>query len=311
MRLRSFSLAGRNKHLVADLNSQYMSYLNTEHRRRCSVFFLIMVSCCGVASSLYAVIILVHGSHANHEHWFRPQGDFYQALQKGTQRKQEFIVPFGWTGETNSDAIKAAGELLGCLLLSYGDDEEITIIGHSNGGNVALAASQWFDSTRKNYAAQKKLLFPDRVLGAFEALYKVLRSTPLIEVINQRYRRSYLIDRLFLLGTPITEEAFSPDLSKIGFVCNIFSYGDAIQPLVGRQTLSKQPRVINVSVQFRNVDFVKMQQIPSHTELHHPLIGASLFAIPEVLLKECVNQPHLLEEKIWQVCITPESIFVL
>ncbi len=272
-------------------------FLIERSNRRSIIFFGILFALC-CFSCVQPVVILVHGSLAQQENWFRPQGLFYQALQRAAALRGHCTVPFSWTGYLTSKEIVKAGELLGCLLVSYPNTEEIIIVGHSNGGNVAFAASQWLSRVRHHdvcFDHTKQLSATGRLSTIFDSLYKVLRKSSSVLC-------SYVIHQLFLLGTPINDELFVPDMSNIAALFNLYSEGDALQLLVGKRELPMQQRVINIAVTLDTGNTLKAQLAPSHSDLHHSLIGKSLLDIPDLLMQSFGHGD--LEKKRWSVHIS-------
>ena len=76
------------------------------------------------------VVILVHGSLAAQETWYRPDGDFYQILEQEALLLGHMLVAFSWSGNPTSSEIKLSGKALARLICSYSAQEEIILIGH-------------------------------------------------------------------------------------------------------------------------------------------------------------------------------------
>jgi hypothetical protein len=88
-------------------------------------------------------IILVHGTFAAHFDWYKPGGEFYDAICiAGKERFGDLceITPFRWTGYLGCMArVEAATELAELILNSK---KKVYTVGHSHGGNVINLASQ-------------------------------------------------------------------------------------------------------------------------------------------------------------------------
>ena len=89
-----------------------------------------------------AVVIVIHGSFAADRGWWSTSGEFFKAVEKEAARLGERVVPFCWSGHPSAKLIDVAGHNLAWLILSYPRNEHITVIAHSNGGNVVNAASR-------------------------------------------------------------------------------------------------------------------------------------------------------------------------
>ena len=105
----------------------------------CLRFVLLALSL--VTTPVSATIVFLHGSFAVNSTWYRPGGAFYEEVAKHAPAKKQTLSPFSWSGKFTSKAIiEDAGELVK-YLLSLPPNEEISIIAHSNGGNVTAYAT--------------------------------------------------------------------------------------------------------------------------------------------------------------------------
>ena len=86
------------------------------------------------------IYILVHGTFAAESSWYRPEGDFYEALKKSLSPITH-IIPFVWSGENNHTARKSAAQKLVLLLKRYAN-HLISGCSHSHGSTVVFLASQ-------------------------------------------------------------------------------------------------------------------------------------------------------------------------
>jgi len=100
-----------------------------------TIFFLFNIK-------LNSVIILVHGTFAINQDWYKPNSDFYIELEQQAKLQNQNLVPFSWAAENNYKSRLTAAEILAKLILSYPENETIILIGHSHGGNVINLASQ-------------------------------------------------------------------------------------------------------------------------------------------------------------------------
>ena len=222
-------------------------------------------------SNLHPVIILVHGTFASNATWYRPWGEFYTVLFKSAAKQGEVLVPFQWSGSLSDRAREDAAQSLAALVLSYPDSEKIILIGHSHGGNVINITSNLIESSHLFLKAKKN------------------------------HKKKKLIDQVFLLATPVSEESFyTPCMNVIGHVYNLYSIGDLIQKSGGfyDQTYERKNRLINVLVKMaRSGEFGSDD--PTHDKMHSPQIAHSLLTLPVQLDHD--------EKTVW---FLPDQAFV-
>lgn len=117
----------------------------------------------------------------------------------------------------------------------------VIFIGHSHGVTVGILASMIFEE--KN---------PNRV-------------------------NSYKILKFYALGVPVdlTGQIY-PNMQVIGKFYNIFSFADYVQPINGicGRCFSYHERIVNIALRVE-------QDHPSHSGLHHSIIGRELLKIEE------------------------------
>lgn len=232
---------------------------------RLSLFFLL----CFSPPKLGGLVILIHGSLATQETWHKPEGDFFKALYaKAIQTKHE-VVSFQWSGIPTSYEITRAGKNLALFIAGYPQQEDLVLVGHSHGGNVINKATDLLSDFMQQIVLTES---PDILLDA--TFTSRLRTVSLV----LKQKRSSLIKRIYLLGTPIDLKNFAPDMRVVEHVCLLYSDSDMIQSVFGtyKKTLKKHPRQVNLRVTIN-------KKSPGHSELHDPLIGTWLLDIPEKL----------------------------
>jgi len=208
------------------------------------------------------VVILVHGSFSSHSSWWRPGGSFFEPLQNHAEQLGHTVVPFMWSGQPDSHSIHLAGELLAALIKSY--SQEVILIGHSHGGNVINVASQKLKQQQ------------------------VLHANPLNLALDvhatTRDQKKYLIKRAYLLGTPVEQDFYSPNMDIIESVINFYSKGDHIQPMLGffDRIYSGVDRIANISVSFKKQSELDAKE-PGHCRLYDPIVARLILFIPDVL----------------------------
>ena len=89
--------------------------------------------------------LLVHGTFARNEPWWRPGGDYYNYLLNNGVRPDLYTGqdPFEWTGGySDADRAMAADDLKNWLAAPAHNIQKPYLITHSHGGSVAMLASQ-------------------------------------------------------------------------------------------------------------------------------------------------------------------------
>ena len=161
------------------------------------------------------IIFIIHGTWAHkkfEEHWYNPDGYFFNAIEKQLKKEDTVLVPFLWSGNNTPQARESAANVLTKSIESYPLDTTITIIAHSHGATVGVLASQ--------------------KLG----LHK-----------NNEHR----ISRFYSLGRPVDNKLHMPDMNVIDYFYNFFSYNDSVQRVFGayeREVLPQHSRIANIRV---------------------------------------------------------------
>jgi len=268
-----------------------------------NIFLLIILTT--FQCHLQGVVILVHGSLAIDEEWCRPGGEFYEALEKEATPLGHKLLPFAWSGKLNTKARRQGAEALAKAILSYPRNETIILIGHSHGGNVINLASQLLndpvEQLMKNYSSEKlHAEITELVNKAYNKICGPQKSVPFLE-------KEYLIDIVYLIGTPIDKTNYSPDMKTIKELFNLYSDGDTVQPVLGfyERLLPSHDRCANLQVILKNSEGSNSH--PSHFQLHDPLIAKWLLKIPHKLnfsfgqngkIVFCENKTPLYESSI-------------
>lgn len=255
--------------------------------------------------TLYPVVIVVHGSFGATLDWWKPGGDFFTPLELEAERLGHLVVPFCWSGEPTQSQINAAASVLAKLIMSYPAGAPIILVGHSHGGNVINRASQLLYNPLLEILAQATSKPLAEMLASAHAQLlanPISHQKPISIPIPQlefneldvcptfRRNKGYLIDKIYLLGTPICTERYYPEMKIVGALVNLFSEGDLIQPVLGmyRRRLPSQPRVANVSVIFKSYQKNSMLK-PGHSALHDPVVGQWLLHIPDELMQKGIG----------------------
>lgn len=219
-------------------------------------------------NQLIAIIILVHGTFATESPWCHPEGKFYQLLEKQAHERDDIVVPFNWSGKLTNTARLKAAESLAKVILSY-SKEKVTLIGFSHGGNVINLTSQLLSKHKPN--SQDPLAH----MAGFMQIYRKIRKMNI-------QQKKYLINKAYLLATPIDVENYAPNMTVIGHIYNFYSNGDIIQPILGMY--DRKLVGIERSINFRTIIHNGMEEYdPSHEQMHHSMIAPWILSIPDEL----------------------------
>jgi hypothetical protein len=162
-----------------------------------------------------SIVFLIHGTWAHkkfEEHWYNPQGYFFETLEKQLAKENALLVPFLWSGGLSEQARLSAAQVLAKLIESYPEDIPINIIAHSHGATVAVLASQILGNNPKNM---------------------------------------HRICQFYSLGRPVDNKLHWPDMNVIDYFYNFFSFNDLIQRVLGdydREVLPAHGRIANIRI---------------------------------------------------------------
>lgn len=252
--------------------------------------------------TLYPVVILVHGSFGVTQNWWRPGGDFFTELEAQAKILGHVVVPFCWSGKPTDYDITRGAEVLAKLVVSYPPQESIIFVGHSHGGNVINKATQLLFDPLPDILAQASSRPLADILATAQAQttsnasvtqtycpkanpnqhFYVLDFSPTL-----RQDRRYLIEKIYLLGTPVCVEKYHPQMQVVRCLINLFSEGDLIQPVLGlyQRQYPLHDRIANLEVSVQRDRECQLVN-PGHSELHDRLIGRWLLYIPDLLQKQ-------------------------
>ena len=191
-----------------------------------SFLFLLISSCCLDAKEKI-LFNLVHGTWSQKAAWHKEQGGFFKTVKNWANKK--YIEPqsvsiksFEWSGALSHKSRIKAGEQLAHTIKNLPVDTVIHIIAHSHGANVVFTASQ----------------------------------------ILAEEKSKHHIESCFLLGAPIKIERYKPNMEKISYIYNMFSFKDYVQTVFGtyERTLPEHEKVMNLQITIHGIQ-------PGHSEL--------------------------------------------
>lgn len=180
-------------------------------------YFKIILISLSLHCSMYtkSACIIIHGTWAQNETWYRPTGGFFEAVKSCNNEIKivDEIVSFSWSGKLGYPAqVEAAQDLVKFIELY----DFVILIAHSHGATVGMIASH--------------IIFENNTAG------------------NKKSE----IDKFYALGVPVDETTVIPHMYVIKKFYNIFSFGDFIQTVNGNcdRAFSAYERMVNISVQF-------------------------------------------------------------
>lgn len=287
-------------------------------RRPKLIMHAIIVLMC---THISAVVIVVHGSFASTTSWAQPHGVFFKELEHQAQQLGHHVVTFCWSGIPTDQEIIKGGTMLAQLITSYSATEKIITVGHSHGGNVINIASQLLyklnqqqqplmltqinpivleypifvtEATQHLLTTTKKNTFAQNIAmnkQEFQSLFNqaLFELKDWFSKFLTRDKTISSIEFSYLLGTPVDMAKYSPNMSVIKKMILFYSDGDWVQPVLGMFQRMYPPHECRANVKVtlhgsgNHGALNSCDTAPSHTNLHHPLIGKWLLCIPEIL----------------------------
>ncbi|MBI2353388.1 hypothetical protein HYV11_04075 [Candidatus Dependentiae bacterium] len=163
--------------------------------------------------------IIIHGTWAQNEDWYQPNGDFFNAVTICNNEIKEVdqVVSFQWSGKLGDIAQIEAAKMLAKKISLY---DHVILIAHSHGTTVGIIASN------------------------------------LLAEIDTGSNNFDKISKFYALGAPICEmDIYSPNMNVISKLYNLFSFGDFIQTINGsyNRTFLSHPRIVNISILLNEV----------------------------------------------------------
>ena len=175
----------------------------------------------------HEVFIVVPGTWAIKAKWYKLGGNFFSALEQSVAAKGHKALWFRWLSDNYESSRQTAAQEFAHMLCCFEPATEINIIAHSHGVNVTLGACQ--------------------LLAQTESTRK--------------------IKALYALAAPIYEEVYSPDMSVITRLYNLYSFNDSIQTIWGyKRIFTPKPGIINIQI------FIDGKE-PNHSDIHSPVVG--------------------------------------
>lgn len=199
--------------------------------------------------------IIIHGTWAKNEAWYKPGGDFFHEIEVANNYLQivDEIISFSWSGKLGYSEQLIAAKKLSEKIVEY---DFVILIGHSHGVTVGILSS---------------MILSDN---------------------NSHCNNNLKIKKFYALGVPVDRDTIIyPDMLVIDKFYNLFSFGDIIQPVHGlhKRVFLEHKRITNIAIQIDDLH-------PSHSDLHHLVVGKYLLAIPDFYkLKNIQNWQNFLD----------------
>ncbi|KKQ32376.1 MAG: hypothetical protein US49_C0009G0013 [candidate division TM6 bacterium GW2011_GWF2_37_49] len=249
-----------------------------------------------------AVVIIVHGAFSSSSSWHSTEGAFFKNLEKTANLMDQTLVTFNWSGSPTKNEIKKAGKMLAKLISSYPKNEHITLIGHSHGGNVINIASQnlldigaeILDNvstiTEENLEKEMFNTCDMPINENHEFVGLDLTTTSRNIKSSQQSPKTYKIDCVYQLGTPIDKKQYAPQMKVIKHIFNFYSRGDGVQKIAGfyKQHYPSHERITNIELKITDLKKKKNYK-PSHHGIHHPAVASWLLLVPFTLQEEKIG----------------------
>lgn len=253
-----------------------------------------------------STVILTHGAYGDDANWYKPGGDFYDALKISGKKIGQDIISFKWTqflgGITHKERLNAARELAKLIVdLTVKEDSKIIIIAHSYGGHVAKAASQilavalGFQHVDRPIVSINKNLNKVKVpydwdQKYYEQICDDIKIYMQEKILNDKTKnvKKFLIDALYTLGTPNDIDDYESHMDVIQFLFNFYSEGDFVQDLVGNRKLldPRHKRAVNLDIRLKGSGWFGLWGKPNHLQMHAQEIAKWILYIPFYLMDE-------------------------
>lgn len=290
------------------------------------VFLILLFSTIFLNSaSLLSVIIVVHGTFAANETWCSANGDFVRSLRASFKnlpdscmQKNSPIVLFRWSGHNNASARVTAARDLGNLVMSYGDDEPVVLVGHSHAGNIITILSKLLrnpllaqqENALSGAPLVRSLIFSD--LSDWDAIVGLPCDDATREMIDDavnyfsmQYQTRAMasltrccglegfshkpalfqkkIHRAYFLGTPVNTAMYQCDMNVVERCYALHSTCDAVQTVLGMYA-----RVFPPCKGLLNLNTVVVTPKGKilglgHSGLHSPLVGSAVLLVPYII----------------------------
>ncbi len=220
-------------------------------------------------------LFLAQGANDTGEWWMQPGTPFYDALQPSATAKNYEIIPFSWGqlpeplgGIWYIDMLDDAKNLAFQIIdKKAAGAAEISIITHSNGGQMAQIASQLLDPN----ATGSLIFLGFKAAVQLRAFFKGISST------------EGIIDRLYTLGTQNSEgkpEALPH--KTINTVIHLYSEDDETDPYGYKLTIPDSNGPTQVNIETRRVNVAGNPIATTHADYITAEVARSILSLEEL-----------------------------
>lgn len=197
-----------------------------------------------------STFIIVHGTWAQSEIWYRDGGDFFDVLYSLIDDDDE-IYSFPWSGSYfESERIVAAQQL--ALFLESIKTEKLIIIGHSHGGNVALKAAEFLEKYKLSRKIDIVILLGTPNYHVFyfpkpiSFIFNIFSFGDQVQPIFNLFKRD-IPNSKWSANISLTIENIEPDHEQLHHPLIAFYIPDIIQmELEQRELLAQKPHMLNL-----------------------------------------------------------------
>jgi len=208
----------------------------------------------------HEVFIIIPGTWALKEKWFKIGGKFFEALNTVARKQNKQVIWFRWLTDNYESSRQEGAQELAHFLSCFECETVLHLIAHSHGTNIALGASQIL---AKQYPERK-------------------------------------IATLFALGAPIYEETYAPNMQIINRIYNFYSFNDGIQTIWAYKRIFKpQSNIYNLRTFIENKEPTHAQMHSSTIARWLPLL-IELDCPEPGIIHFYKNKPPILEQDINQ-----------
>jgi hypothetical protein len=189
-----------------------------------------------------------------------------------------------WT--LTSLRIKGSKELAKKIIDYRSQGEEVTVIGHSYGGQVVTGASALLSNQAMDLSQSALEELTKRTglaLGVKKQLERAKRDVLAYKKKMLGDNPDYLIKKMYTVVSPIDNDVFAARMDVVEHYINIYSAGDYVIPLAGVRLADLGPRTVNLRA------FVDGKN-PKHEEITDaPFVAKWILDIPDTLKAEGVG----------------------
>lgn len=251
------------------------------------------------------LIVIIHGSKAKFELWYKRKGAFREEIARQSERLHlGEVVSYSWSGKSGPPEgrfssvkihVDAAEQLVEKILdyFKVHGPRPLYLIGHSNGGVISMLVSHMLYNLKRS---RKHIDFFEALSPEDASDTLMLHCRTFIEqaIKRQQDRWSaqdlpFVIERLVMMATPIDLKLYTANMAVVKQVNVLFSLGDGIQRLFGKRRYPKGPNVLNFRVAMKTRGGGNFY--PLHTQMRWPIVAQYLLDLQPMAEKYLRTTP--------------------